>query len=286
MTRGCVLFAHNSRQVDYALLSVISGGLAAKNLQLPVTLITDESTMAWMAESHILNKAKSIFDHIIAMPRPDRNNHRLLHDGAASASVPFFNQSRADVFDLTPYDETLLIDSDFLIFTDRLNQYWCQDHSVSIASSVKDVASDRIGLHDIYVSDTGIRMSWATTVMFKKNPQSQLFFNTVDTVRKNYGRFADIYRFDRRIFRNDIAFSVAKHMLDGFQLDISSDLPPVFSTFDKDMLHQVSANGTLTFLVNQPLTNDYCLAATTAVDIHVMNKQSLVRNAASLMELL
>ena len=52
MTQGIILYAHNNRTVDYALMAVIAGGLAKKNLQVPVSLITDESTIAWMKESN------------------------------------------------------------------------------------------------------------------------------------------------------------------------------------------------------------------------------------------
>ena len=36
MTRGVLIFAHNNRDVDYALMSIVSGQLAAKYLQVPV----------------------------------------------------------------------------------------------------------------------------------------------------------------------------------------------------------------------------------------------------------
>ena len=33
MKKGCLIFAHNNRQIDYSLLALISGGLAKKNLK-------------------------------------------------------------------------------------------------------------------------------------------------------------------------------------------------------------------------------------------------------------
>ena len=39
MTRGILIFAHNNRDVDYALMSIVSGHLAGKYLQVPVSLI-------------------------------------------------------------------------------------------------------------------------------------------------------------------------------------------------------------------------------------------------------
>lgn len=108
MTRGAVIFAHNSRDVDYALLSMIAGGLAKKNLNVPVSLITDEFTADWMQTSNIFKKAASIFDQIIIIPKPQTDNTRRLNDGTSNKIVPFVNTNRDSIWDLTPYDRTLL----------------------------------------------------------------------------------------------------------------------------------------------------------------------------------
>ena len=50
MTRGILIFAHNNRDVDYALMSIVSGHLAGKYLQVPVSLITDKFTIEWMKQ--------------------------------------------------------------------------------------------------------------------------------------------------------------------------------------------------------------------------------------------
>ena len=65
MKRGIIIYAHNNRSVDYALMAIISGGLAKKHLNLPVSLITDPSTIEWMRESKSLEKATEIFENII-----------------------------------------------------------------------------------------------------------------------------------------------------------------------------------------------------------------------------
>ena len=285
MTRGALIFAHNNRDVDYALLSIISGGLAKKHLNIPVSLVTDDTTVAWMKTSNIYKQACSLFDQIILVEKPVTNNTRNLHDGESKKLVPFVNNNRASVWHLTPYSQTLLLDSDFLIFSDRLNEYWDVDEDVLISKAMNDLhETSRAGYHDRYVSDTGVHMLWATTVMFKKNDRSRAVFDMVEYVRDNYKYYADIFRFDSKQFRNDIAFSVAKHILDGFETETKTCLPPVLSTFDKDILHSVDQNGKLTFLVNTLGT--YGPATVTGLDLHIMNKQSIIRNAESLLKLI
>ena len=286
MTRGILIYAHNNRTVDYALMAIIAGGLAKKNLQVPVSLVTDTSTIAWMKESDIFNQAEVMFEHIITVDRPKTDNQRRLHDGQTGQMIPFINTNRSTAWDLTPYDRTLLIDSDYFIFSNSLGEYWDVDADVMLGNAINDIYNDtRTGYLDRHVSNTGVKMYWATTVMFSKNLNSKLFFNTVNYVKENYTQFADVFRFDPRQFRNDIAFSVAKHILDGYQQDDTLSLPPVLSALDKDILHTVNDNS-LTFLIDYKLTNSYCAASISGVDVHIMNKQSVIRHKQKLLELI
>ena len=286
MTQGILIYAHNNRTVDYSLMAIIAGGLAKKNLQVPVSLVTDTSTIAWMKESDIFNQAEGMFEHIITVDRPTTDNQRRLHDGQTGQMIPFINTNRSTAWDLTPYDRTLLIDSDFFIFSNSLGEYWDVDADIMLGNAINDIYNDtRTGYLDRHVSDTGVKMYWATTVMFSKNSNSKLFFNTVNYVKENYTQFADVFRFDPRQFRNDIAFSVAKHILDGYQQDDTLSLPPVLSALDKDILHSVNDN-LLTFLIDYKLTNTYCAASISGVDVHIMNKQSVIRHKQKLLELI
>ena len=288
MNRGILIFAHNNRQVDYALMAVISGGLAKKHLKVPVSLVTDSSTIEWMITSNIFQKAEEVFDQIIEVKKPITTNQRKLYDGATEKGmVPFVNSNRSSVWELTPYDRTLLIDSDYLIFSNKLEEYWDVDEDVMIGKSMNDLYDYmRVGYHDKYVSDTGIHLYWATTVMFTKNQNSKAFFDLVNFIKDNYQYYGDLFRFNTHQYRNDISFSVAKHILNGFETNLSDSLPPILTTLDKDILQDVSENGKLTFLVTPNLDSRFVATAIKDTDVHVMNKESIVRNAKSLMRLL
>jgi hypothetical protein len=286
MNRGALIFAHNNRNIDYALIALISGSLVKKNLQVPVSLVTDSSTITWMKESGRYDQAVAVFDKIITVPKPITNNARRLNDGANGEVVPFVNTNRASVWDLTPYDRTLLLDSDFLIFSDKLNEYWDVDEDILIANAMNDVYDQsRVGYHDRYVSDTGIHLYWATTVMFTKNQRAKSFFDLVEFIRVNYQYYGDLFRFDTRQYRNDIAFSVAKHIIDGFETNTAMTLPSLLTILDRDILHSVDENGKLTFLVTPMADSNYCAIAMKNTDLHIMNKQSIIRNADSLLRL-
>lgn len=286
MTNGILIYAHNTRSVDYALMAIISGGLAKKQLKVPASLVTDESTVEWMKESQIYEKANEVFEQIIIVEKPQTNNSRRLYDGVDNAVVPFVNLNRYSAWEITPYERTLLIDSDFLIFSNRLTEYWNIESDFLIGESINDIYNQvRLGYHDRYVSEVGVKLYWATTVMFTKNKRTKMIFDLINYIRENYQYFADTYRFDSKQFRNDIAFSVAKHILDGFEESSNETLPPILTLLDRDILHDVN-NAKLTVLVSPRLDSNFCVASLSNVDVHVMNKQSIVRNKEKLLELI
>lgn len=286
MNNGVLIYAHNSNELDYALMSVISGGLAKKYLNVPVSLVTDNDTVQWMKISKIYNKAKKIFDKIIEIDNDRSNNFRNLKDGKLQVKVPFKNASRSTAWNLTPYERTLMIDSDYLIFSDKLGKYWETDVDVMLSDSMMDVSiSNRSGYLDRYVSDTGPHLFWATTVMFTKNEKSRLFFETVSGIKENYLTFSDVYGYDSRMFRNDIAFSISKHILDGFQTKLDDSLPPILTSLDGDVLLDITKDSRLILAVEKGL-DSYSVLSVQNQDIHLMNKQSIVRNQNKLMKLI
>ena len=116
MNKGVLVFAHNSRQIDYAKIAMVCGSLAKKNLNVPVSLATDPSTVEWMQESKIFKQANEIFDNIIIVESPPSNQNRIFSDGTEKIVAPFKNSNRNSVWNITPYDRTLLVDCDYFIF--------------------------------------------------------------------------------------------------------------------------------------------------------------------------
>lgn len=285
MTKGILIFAHNNKDVDYILMSLISAKFAARHLQVPVSLVTDESTLDWAKKSNIFQDIETVFDKIIIVDKPQTDNFRRLNDGTFNKTVPFVNGNRHSAWELTPYDRTLLIDSDFLIMSNRLAEYWDADEDILISESINDICNkNRIGYHDQYISDTGVHLYWATTVMFTKNQKSKCFFDLVNYIRKNYSYYGDLFRFSTQQYRNDISFSVAKHILDGFETNTIMSLPPVLTTQDTDILNTVN-NDNLIFLIKTDFNDNYSAVSVADVDIHIMNKQSIIRNKTALLEM-
>jgi hypothetical protein len=80
-------------------------------------------------------------------------------------------------------------------------------------------------------------------------------------------------------FRNDFAFSIAIHIMNGKSNGgFATELPGTMSyVLDKDILLDIS-NDKMKFLVEKQYHfGEYTLAKTTGLDVHVMNKFSLSR---------
>ena len=65
----------------------------------------------------------------------------------------------------------------------------------------------------------------------------------------------------------------------------SINLPPVLTLLDRDILHDV-VDEKLLALISPRLDSNFCIAALSNVDLHVMNKQSIIRNKEKLLELI
>ena len=84
------------------------------------------------------------------------------------------------------------------------------------------------------VDDIGITMYWATVCYFQKTAYTQSFFDIVKHVKENWPFYKDLYNLPGSIYRNDYSFSVAAHVMNGFQSQAQPQLPieRMYKTFD------------------------------------------------------
>lgn len=280
MKQGILLYAHNSSDVDYLKIATVAGFLAKKNLNKSVSIITDSDSLNFSKTQDYYKQFESVFEHIILTDIEHGKNYRNLHDGAESKTVPFINHNRPLVYDLTPYDQTLLIDADFLIFTKNFNKYFDLDANLILCDEVYDIGS-RLKYEDYYISQTGPKMYWATCMLFKKCEYVKIFFELSKYIQENYNYFANVYNYNPKMYRNDVCISIAKHIMDNFQNNDENCFERLNLTIDKDVLVSNKENS-LTFLLSYPGDN-YSACTVRSMDIHIMNKQSILRNFKSLM---
>ncbi len=264
MTTGCLIFAYDG-DIAYGPQAMLAAKLVKKNLGIPVTLITDSDTL--------MNIDQTIFDSI-KINSVESNNTRVL----GGQTISFKNINRSHAYDTTPYDRTLVIDSDFLVLSNNLKTYLDSNRPFMICEGMNDfLQRDK---NNELLNPASVPMLWATNIIFSKSPEVKALFDLVDHIRENWEYYGSLYKFDVRRFRNDYAFSVACHILSGFGIEKFYNLIPAPVLFtDKDKLVQLK-NKTFTFLMDETV-----LVRTKDQDIHYMNKYELLENLNILEEL-
>lgn len=282
---GILIYAHNNEKIDYIKLSILSALHAKKNLNLPVTLITDSQSIESAKKDNLDKKYFSIFDDIKVIDIPKIIGKRNYKNLDEDFYLNFINFSRHLSWELTPYEKTLVIDSDYLIMSSNLKSYFNATSDFMIADSINDIIGEkRLGFNDSYVSFTGIKLKWATTILFRKNEKSKRLFELVKHIQENYNVYSQIYRFDTRMYRNDISFSLAFHIMNGYIETHNYNLPPILSLSSKDQIFDVEKDK-IFFLCDINSPNPAAVSISN-VDIHIMNKIDLLKNFDKIIEIL
>lgn len=288
MNCGILIFAHNNEHVDYVKMSVVTAAAAKKYLNVPVSLVTDKHSIKYFSTTTYKPVVDEIFDQIIVNDTDYYNdNRRTVNTGNGNTQIPFNNGDRYTAFDITPYDRTLIIDSDFLISSSELSNFWHNRQSFMLAKHSIDMGGNRMGPKDIRISETGLFLNYATTIMFSKNQEAESVFNLAKEIKKKYNQYASLYRFDPRIFRNDIVFTIANHMISGFSTDNATFLPDIRCFLDRDEIIEIDDSRKIKILIRQSNNDQNCLLCSLSdIDLHFMNKQTINDNFQRLLEVL
>ena len=247
MSNGAFLIAQNNGHIDYVKQAVFLAKRIKKHLGIPVSIATD--SVDYLEKAFGTND----FDKVIKLKYTDVTNLRYFFDGTLSKKTASFkNNNRASVYDLTPYDETLLMDTDYIISNDLLKSCFDSNSDFMIYKKSDDIAKVRNEREFNTISDTSVDFYWATVVYFKKTETNSIFFNLVRHIEEEWNHYRRVYQITSRLFRNDFAFSIAIHIMNGFQTgDFAQQLPgSMLYTTDKDVLWQMDKDEMM-FLVEK-----------------------------------
>lgn len=279
MSNGVLLFANNNEQVDYVKQAVWSSHRIKKHLGCEVAIATDSPDYL----EKFYSKHLDVIDHIIPVDyhSTQTKQHKRYRDGTMSEkSLTWKNTNRVTAYDITPFQQTIVIDTDVIINNDLYNNCWHQPEDVLIDRHPIDLHLQRQDTTLDRISDKSIDFFWATAFFFRKSSMAKMLFDTINHVIDNYDFYRMMYQIIPQKLRNDFVFSIAIHILNGFQ---SSDHWPrsmpgrMFMMTDCDILHSME-DQTYTMLLDK-ITHpgQYFVNTVSGVNMHVMNKFSLGR---------
>ena len=166
----------------------------------------------------------------------------------------------------SPFDETLLLDADYMILNDSFKHVWGSQEPLLVNHNIRYLDGSPAVPADRYMAHNNTRLYWMTAIYFRKSPFVYRVFKLMAHVRECWEYYRFVYGFGGRDYRNDFALSIALHVLSGFG-DYTASLPVDYLTFAKHgdklldvnwdkmvWLHQDSKS-----IVNTGTLNVHCL---------------------------
>jgi hypothetical protein len=249
-SRGVVVFAFNTATVDYVAIADCSSRLTTQHLQLPITLITDHSADPKFAYDEIIR-----IDAIAGNVRNDLNNR----------SVEWRNFGRYLAYQLSPYDETVLLDTDYLVLDHSISKLWSTEFDyqlMHVNRTAKGIDASVMGVNSL-------PFVWATVVLFRRSERARLFFDLIGRVQRNYSYYKQLYSIHETSYRNDYAFAIANIILNGYTVNALQGIPWSMFTVDEKIERMTLADSQIRIH-----HRDYAIVVPRS-NIHVMDKEYL-----------
>ena len=250
-SRGVVLFAFNS-SVDYVAIADQTSRLITHNLKLPVTLITDQTS-----------EPKFSYDQVIRIEQTDIDNYRRTRDDQI---ITWRNADRYLAYDLSPYDETILMDTDYLIFDDNLNKLFEVDFDYLLTHRNQNLQGPTVDI----MGEHSLPFVWATVVLFRRTPKTKMFFDLIARIQRNYTYYRQLYNIRTDDFRNDYAFAIANIILNGYSIDSFKTVPGHMLSVN-ERIDNIKLDGNFLKIAHEQTATVVALQ-----NIHVLDKMYLL----------
>lgn len=274
MTRGVVLIARNNKEIDYIKQAVFLSSRISHYLDLPVSLITGDTKYVEDNYSHT-------FDNIIEVKKQDDFTHKSYCDGSSHrTTLEFKNTDRTSVYDLTPYDETLVLDTDYIISDSKLLQCFDQMHDFLAFDAGVEISGWRDISEFDFITPTGPKFYWATAFFFRKSNTTEVFFDLLKHIQENYYHYRYVYQIPSTVMRNDFIFSIAIHVMNGYtgSNNFVKPMPgKLYYSVDRDTLIELTGDKFVFLVEKQNKPNEHFVTSISGRSVHVMNKYSLSR---------
>lgn len=206
MKTGALIFAFNNEHTDYIRMAAWSAKNIRRHLGIPVAIITNDIDHSLVC-SH--------FDCVISADAAAGGNRHFVD---YAQTVTWYNAGRPDAYDLSPWDQTLLLDADYVVANDALSVILQSDQSILAHQTATDATGENnfSGLNSF--GTFRMPMWWATVVMFRRSTAAQMLFDTMKMIRANWKHYRHLYQTGDSVYRNDHALSIALGIVNGHTL--------------------------------------------------------------------
>lgn len=291
-SKGVCFFCYNNNELDYVQFAHIAASYVKRNMKNNNTcLITDHGTYGWLKESVPELIHDKVFDEVVITDVTHESNMRKHFDSPwTNFTTQFSNSNKHEVLKLSPFDKTLLLDTDYIVQNDFYDYIFDTDVPLAMHKTARYLEHQPPYLNEQQLNEAGIHHWWSTVVYFDKSEESKLFFDMWEHVKNNWEYYSLLYQFSPGLFRTDFCVSIAVHMLNGFnENNLVNDFMsvPMVNVDQKDDLIEINSLNDWIFLSHnrqEPWKN--ILVRNENENIHVMNKRALSRYSNRIFDLL
>jgi hypothetical protein len=282
LDKGFLMFAYNNDSIDYVTMALCNALLIKKNLTInKVALVTNSGTLSYLQQVTDPALIDTAFDYIIL--------NDIIETGVAVRKYRdtrytdftdrYYNINRINAYELSPFDQTMMIDTDFLMLDSSMDLVWdcdedfmCNRKTVTLEHSVNSFGFDN------RFNEMSIPLYWATAIYFKKTERSKIIFEMINFIKENYEYYGDLYNFQPcGYFRNDFALSIAMHIVNnGMEYGAIKSLPVdyLLVSLDTDEMHEFTNGQCLVTSEGEPGQFKLHRIST---NLHMMNKRAILR---------
>lgn len=177
MSKGILVVAQNNYKIDYVEQAVVLAlSLKLTNPSVPISIVTNDNISKEDAE---------LFDKIIPIPWDD-----------LAASQDWKIENRWKTYYASPYDETIVMDTDMLVL-ENIDHWWTFLSNYNLYFSTNTLTYRNETVSSDYYRKTFTKNNlpniYTGIYYFKKSDFAQIFFNNLEIVFKNWQKFYDIF---------------------------------------------------------------------------------------------
>jgi hypothetical protein len=211
---------------------------AERYLNLPSTIITDSLTL------ETTDAQPYSFDNQIIVGA-DRSNY-------IKKSV-WINKGRYRVFELSPYDDTIVLDTDYQINSRRLLETFEQPSDFVCPRTAKYILNWTAPNETM--NSISLDTYWATIMRFKKTQRTEDLFTMIRKVQENYEYYSDIHNFMPYSYRNDYALTIALRAVNG-HTERSQDFmrAPLYHVDTRSVVTRLTEEGDTSYRITKEVT--------------------------------
>lgn len=267
MSKGVLLFAFNNGITNYYDMAVITAKRVNHFLNLPVSIVTDTDSLPTTPTYK--------FDKLFIVKADDSNQ---------KDRKVWINKGRYQAYDLSPYDETLLLDTDYLINSNQLlkifdiyDDFMCPNRTYFLI--------DERGYQQEKVSVSSFNTLWATVIAFKKTNKARQIFECMKMIQHNYMHYVNLYNMYSAQFRNDHALAISNRIVYGQLEEYSMYIPWALTHIKNELIvekltesiYNTSYKVYKQTEIQGKTKIEYCMV--NDMDFHVMNKNTYMEIA-------